>query len=370
MAATLAQVRTDVRTRIKDAPTVLVGADLGNATAIAVGPDGKHLRIPSYLGIGDLDSLLSARGGSGDVPRLDAGEYVLQLRGVAYYVGNLALEQLGEATTGRGDMARYTTGHTLRLLLTLLGTAYGPTAKVRLVTGVPPSVADEQPQIRQQIRQHLVGTHTYRLLSHTGSVDAMMEIEKVAVMSEAQAVYGLYGAPGEPFGILDIGGHTTDIAWFDRSGRIVGERTRSVANVGVSRIGALLSEWFRREYGRRLSEAEQQLALAQYREGEPVVIFHHGRVVVERGVMAAFGQEVARQINSFLARHWTMGASREVASDAVRVVVIGGGPHYIDVRRDLQIDTEQIVPDAPELANALAYAAAARRIDETQKWPK
>ena len=73
--------------------------------------------------------------------RLEPGEYVLEVDGSSAFVGTLALEQSANASTARGDVNRYWSGHTLRLLMVLAGTLIkAPTFTVRIVTGLPVKV--------------------------------------------------------------------------------------------------------------------------------------------------------------------------------------------------------------------------------------
>src|SRR5829696_7645911 len=104
---------------------IVFGLDPGNSEATGVvAPRGKGsvLTIPSDIGAGSLRELTRIRCRSGQHLRLDPGEYVLEVDGSSAFVGTLALEQSANASAARGDVGRYWSGHTLRLLMVLAGT--------------------------------------------------------------------------------------------------------------------------------------------------------------------------------------------------------------------------------------------------------
>ena len=104
---------------------ILFGLDAGNSEATGViGGSGNSriLTIPAEIGAGQQRELERVRGGAGTKGRLASGEYVLEVDGASFFVGRLALEQSAEASSARGDVSRYWSGHTLRLLMVLAGT--------------------------------------------------------------------------------------------------------------------------------------------------------------------------------------------------------------------------------------------------------
>jgi uncharacterized membrane protein len=75
---------------------------------------------------------------------------------------------------------------------------------------------------------------------------------------------------------------------------------------------------------------------------------------------------VGEEIASFVARVWRTGEDGRVASDAARVLLIGGGAYY--VRKPLkQLIPHLEVPSKPELANAQGYLALGLKIPP-EKW--
>src|SRR5215213_2886731 len=162
---------------------IVFGLDPGNSEATGVvAPRGKGsiLTIPSDIGAGSLRELTRIRGGSGQHLRLDPGEYVLEVDGSSAFVGTLALEQSANASAARGDVSRYWSGHTVRLLMVLAGTLIKEaTFTVRVVTGLPITVWDMTTTV-PWVQQSLCGTHTFRLNGH----DRVMRVEAVLVVME------------------------------------------------------------------------------------------------------------------------------------------------------------------------------------------
>src|SRR5262249_39633133 len=130
------------------AEPIVFGLDAGNSEAtgiIASTGKGGVLTIPSDIGAGSLRELTRIRGGSGQHIRLELSEYVLEVAGSSAFVGNLALEQSAAASTARGDVSRYWSGHTLRLLMVLAGTLIKEASfTLRIVTGLPITVWDTE----------------------------------------------------------------------------------------------------------------------------------------------------------------------------------------------------------------------------------
>src|SRR5437870_2487821 len=81
---------------------------------------------------------------------------------------SVALEQSAHASSARGDVNRYWSGHTLRLLMVLAGTLIkAPTFALRVVTGLPVKVWDNEstvPQVqRSPHRPIFVDTQTIQI---------------------------------------------------------------------------------------------------------------------------------------------------------------------------------------------------------------
>lgn len=350
-------------------PTRLVGGDFGNATALLV-DGGTTVQIPSFIGSGNLDDLLSSRGGAGGIGSLQLGEYAIERDGQTWFVGDLALSQTRNASSARADTARYANGHTLKLLMTLAGALYSgeTTIRLKLVTGVPPVVMKEQPSIKAQIASNLVGTHHYLFHDAHGTRQITLILESVAVVMEGVAALATLGESGAPIGLIDIGGYTVDITWFDSQGRVVDSRTQSLTGAGVERIGEIVSSQFRQAHGRSLRSEEVHAILAAFLRGENATIYHRGPQTVSYDQVGRAVGSVAGEINTFLAQHWALGSDGSVGADGKYVQIIGGGARFLaDL---LHVDTERRVPDVPEQINAQSYALFARRIETRGRWPQ
>src|SRR5215207_5830477 len=186
------------------ADPIVFGLDPGNSEAtgvVARSGKGSVLTIPSDIGAGSLRELTRIRGGSGQQVRLDLGEYVLEVDGSSAFVGTLALEQSANASTARGDVRRYWSGHTLRLLMVLAGTLIkAPSFTVRIVTGLPVKVWDSESTV-PQVQRSLCVPHQF-VLNRQARV---MHVEGVMVVMEgagALAVHSL--ADDVPQAVIDI----------------------------------------------------------------------------------------------------------------------------------------------------------------------
>lgn len=359
-------VTSDLRRRLRAqsarAPLFIGGFDAGNSTALYATSAGV-LQIPSYVGTGDRELLLSTRAGAGERPVLKAGEYVVEYGGATYYVGDLALAQSPDATTQRGDANRYHSGHSLRLLMALAAAAHPgvDSVRLRLVTGLPINLFQDRPDLRRQIRAALEGTHYYTFHDANGTRMMCLEVEAVGIVMEGVAAAMAFGTPGKPQVVIDIGGATFDVAYINAAGEVVAARTGSMENNGSERIGELLSQWFRQKHGRALTAAEISTALTNYLRSEDTTIYERGERIIETGdVLRAIGQ-VAAAGDSFLSQK--LGPNP--GSDAACALVIGGAARYMMP----ELHTEERVYDLPERANVKAYQRFAERAEEKQAWP-
>ncbi|HEU4322101.1 MAG TPA: ParM/StbA family protein [Roseiflexaceae bacterium] len=353
--------------RLRAAPLALVGGDFGNATALLC--DGERtVQIPSYIGSGDLGDLLTTRGGAGGAGQLLPGEYAIEYNGQVFFVGDLALAQSRDASTARADSSRYHSGHTLLLLMTLAGAMFAGDVRLRLVTGVPPGLLKERPELRDLIPEALAGEHRFVLYDERGRHDILLAVESTAVVMEGLAVLATQGEPGKPGGLVDVGGYTTDAVWIGADGQIVYSRCGSLPDAGVARIGSILSAQFRREHGRALTAGEVDQLLTNYRNGLGTTIYHRGERHIDYQAVERAIEAVAGQISTYLSQLWGL-PDGSVGGDGAYVLVIGGGPYY-RVAPHLRIDAPMTVPMAPEQANARAYAELAQRIEQRGSWPQ
>lgn len=342
----------------------VVGLDAGNSEATLTfipNKQGSALTIPSYVGSGNLAELLRIRGGAG-AEKLEAGEYVLELGGRSTFVGQLAIEQSRDATAARGDVSRYWNGHTLRLLCTLAGAAIKGDAELRVVTGLPVSVWSKQ--AAKQVQQALIGKHRFTLNGKART----LTVEGVMVLMEGAGALAKEGS-GEnvPQAVVDVGGRTTDLFW-TQGMRPQPERC-TAAPIGIEKAGDLLCAQFQQRYGRELRRVELRAIFRALAESKPLPpLFVDGKRVdvasEAQAAIAAVGDEIA----SYVAATWNSGESGKVASDAARVLLVGGGAHYLAEQLRRLIPHIEI-PKHPELANAQGYLGVGMQVPEAA-WQK
>lgn len=345
------------------APLFVGGLDAGQSTALLKLGE-MVLQIPSYVGTGDLSDLLSTRLGSGSAGGLRPGEYVIEVNGAAYFVGELALAQALDATTQRGDTNRYHNGHTKVLLYALVGAMFPQLSAVRLrlFTGLPIQVYRDQPGLKGQVRESLEGEHFYTIHDERGVREMHLIVECVGVVMEGVAAAKAFGPQGKPMLINDIGGGSFDVAYLNAQGEVVDAKSGSLLNNGSERIGELLSTWFRAQYGRALTALEIAEVLANYLAGRPTTIYEEGaREVPVDQVERVIGQ-VRSYAESFLSRK--LGS--RPGSDTALALVIGGAARFIQPKL---YAPEVKIPDKPERYNVEAYAFYAEQFEKAQKWP-
>lgn len=327
---------------------LVVGFDPGNSESTLtwrMADKARHMTIPSFVGSGRLDELQRVRSGAGGGGTLEKDELAIETGGASYFVGRLALAESRDASAARNDVSRYWNGHTLKLLLALASAAnlFGP---IRIMTGLP--VSAWTPENKRAVQRALIGTHHYR----ANGRDRVLVVEAVGVMMEGAAALAAYGLEDVPQAVIDVGGRTTDLFWA-QGARPVTARCDAI-EAGVEKAGDLLSQDVQAEYKRTLRPHEVRAVLRAAATGAtPPTLYSAGQPIHLNGQVGAAIQAVGQQIASYVAQKW--GDDRGgVASEAARVVLIGGGAHYF--ARQLQALIPHLeVAKAPELANALGY---------------
>lgn len=330
----------------------VIGFDPGNSEASMLAQASDQVKqtsltIPSYIGSGTLAALRRLRGGT-QSGGLTQGEYVVEMDGRSAFVGALALEQSEDATSGRGDVTRYWNGHTRWLMLALLAAVVRSGATVRIVTGLPVQVWSKENV--QRVQQSLVGDYHYTWNGRT----YRYTVEAVLVVMEGAGAQAIYGAPGDvPQGVIDVGGRTTDLLWMQGIRPIL-PRCSGLPS-GIEKIGDLVAATFLAEHGRQLRPIELRGVLRAFAGGvEHPPLFVGGSSVHLNGALRAAVSSVGDEIASFVARTWRSGEQGGVASEAARVLFIGGGPYFLTAPLRALIPY-LIVPDEPETANARGY---------------
>jgi hypothetical protein len=344
------------------ADPIVFGLDPGNSEATGViTPEGKVriLTIPSEIGAGSFSQLTRIRGGAGQQRRLAPDEYVLEVDGSSWFVGALALEQSATASSARGDVSRYWSGHTLRLLMVLAGTLIAERSfTLRVVTGLPVTVWDTATTV-PQVQHSLCGTHTFRL----GGQERMMTVVGVMVVMEGAGALVAHGrADDTPQAVIDIGGRTTELFWAHGQRPILPRCTGF--DRGVGDVGDALAVAFLEQYGRALTPREVRESLRETAHGRAhPPIFVEGRPIQLGELIARTVRDVGADIRSQISRAWRSSEQGKVAAEAARVLLIGGGAYYFAPTLRALIPHLE-VPKHPEFANAQGYLAIGRQLPE------
>jgi len=343
-------------------PAILFGLDGGNSQANGViGANGNNrmLTIPAEIGAGQLRDLQRIRGGAGAKGRLASGEYVLEVDGASFFVGRLALEQSAEASSARGDVSRYWSGHTLRLLMVQAGALIKePSFTLRVVTGLPIQIWDATATV-PRVQQSLCGTHAFRLNGHT----RVMSVEAVLVVMEGAGALAAHGVADDvPQAVIDTGGRTTNLFWAQGQ-RPMLPRCAGFAR-GVGDIADALAAWFLDHYGRELTPIERRDILWSYTQRQPHrSIFVDGTPVELERETRRMIAEVGTDIRSQVSRIWRSSEHGKVAAEAARVLYVGGGAYYFAPLLRESIPA-LLVPKHPEVANAEGYLALGQQLSE------
>lgn len=341
--------------------SLTIGFDPGNSTTtgiLATSDDNVlSMTIPSYLGSGRLAELERVRGGLGE-RTLGADEYVLEYGGRSYFVGNLAMTQSDDASSARGDVQRYWSGHTLRLLLTIIGTLIpGAETMARVVTGLPVSLWTRDTM--RYVQRSLLGEHTFTL----NGTASQVVISECAVIMEGAGALVSYGKEGNiPQAVVDIGGRTTDLFWAQGMTPVSNRCTGMP--VGVEKISDLLVSAMAQRYGRYLKPDETQAVLRSHITDAPgPAIFADGRPLSFSDTLPALVDSVGSEITSFISQKWRSADQGKVAAEAAQVLLIGGGAYYFAPHLR-QLISHVVVPAEPELANARGYLAFGQRMND------
>lgn len=345
-----------------------IGYDPGNSetSTVVTTPDGEQrfLTIPSRVGRGSFDDLRRFRDmRSVQTPDiLRSGEYILycpEIDSSECYVGDLALSQSRISTSAFGDNTRYWSPLSRQLLLTTTGALISDDRyELHVVTGVP--VETYSDVNRRKVRDALEGEHSFILNGRERL--AIVHVEKV-IMEGAGAMI-TYG-DDRPLrqGVVDIGGRTTDLYTSDGQMPFI-PQCRGAA-LGVELTAEVVSRAFQAQHGRALTPQETRSVLrASVGSDRFPLIYARGQEVnsldLRRWTEEAM-RNVGRDIATFASQTWANDELGGVATDMARVLLVGGGAYYF-YREIARLIPHVIVPQQPELANALGYAVLARHL--------
>lgn len=325
----------------------ILGFDPGNSESTLTwrsGAAARHVTVPSFVSTGHLEGVRNVRSAVGS-EELARDEIVLTYDGMPAFVGRLALEEGRDADAGRNDTARYWSGHTLRLLLALAAQA-SINGAARVMTGLPISVWS--PEHKRLVQRSLCGTHRYTV----NGKERTIIIDAVGVMMEGAAALATGMVENAPNAVVDVGGRTTDLFWSEGVKPIA--RYCGAEAIGVERIADLVRQETLAAHRRDLSAAELRGHLRAYAAGAPPPrLFNRSKELLLNGVVEAAAQAVGDQLLSYIRRTWG-DEQGQIANEAARVVLIGGGAYYFSGLLKAAIPHLE-VPRSPELANAFGY---------------
>jgi Actin like proteins N terminal domain len=350
--------------------TVLAGWDHGNSrSTLAIRVKGKvqTFTVPSLVGGGDLERLLTIRKAASS-GGLSEEEIAIQEEGNTFFLGELA-HQSRTATTQRGSLARYSNGHTLRLLKGLVGRCFREPVTLRMITGLPIKFMSEA--AKRDVRRAYVGTHAYRCCGRGGNLapdrwhDTTFEIESVGVLMEGAAVLWDVADQQVDQRIIDSGGGTLDLY------RAIGrspqyEFCHSFDDCGIDLIGDRLREKvLALPHGRRLDNYEIRNILYAYAAGDPIpIIKSEGHTLMLNGEIAASVASVGDDQIAHVRDVWEDTDGR-VAAGATYARMCGGGT-FFHAPRYKKLIPQLTTAKRPGTANAEAYLAVAEAATEEQ----
>lgn len=349
-------------------PTYAYGHDFGNSETCGVLFDRGmqcSITLPSATALGSLYDLLQKRSAmsesySSTADALKSGEYVLEHDGNELFLGDLALKQSKTATAARGDISRYWSSRSLHLLLAASGAMIKETEyQLCVVTGLPVETFGNV-DIRRKVRAALEGEHRFTLNGRK----RLAQVKVMKVIMEGAGALIAYGTSDEiAQGCIDIGGRTTDL--FVAEGQSPALHLCGGKEVGVEAASDLLSNRFQARYHRSLKPSEtRDLLHAHVNHRTYPAIYANGHQIDAselRHWLETALSTIGNEIASFVSTIWNTSESGEVGSDIASIVLVGGGAYYFGEAVGRRIP-HVTIPQAPELANAIGYAALAEQL--------
>lgn len=308
---------------------IIVGVDIGNATTSVATADGRIAAFfPSFVSAVGIAPFQG-------ISRVVTTRHHIGHNGVNAIVGADALDNniAGDTLLAEYDQSeaykRYLEPGSLYCFLAGISVAFPDVDMlgIRMATGAPLSIYQAH---SDKIKKHYRGEHVYTYNGHQRKI----VVSDVQVFGEGLEVLRLLPV-GERLGriaVHDIGGRTWNVALF-KDGAIVGGRTY---DAGIDRL-----------LGRISSVTNQPGAVWQMQQEMRRSAKAHADV----------RSDLDRLLNGVLD-----GIERKVRIDkADRHLLVGGGAVYLSdvIRRRYKTPVQVLNSDAPEMANALAYALAA-----------
>ncbi len=352
-------------------PVYAYGHDFGNAETCGVLFDRgiqRAITLPSATALGSLHDLAQKRSAISDsytdslTEALKKGEYVLEYNGGELFLGELALKQSRTATAARGDISRYWSPRSLHLLLSASGSLIPhPEYHLNIVTGLPVETFVNA-DIRKKVKQALEGEHRFTL----NGVHRLAVVRVMKIIMEGAGAIIAHGANGEIMqGCIDPGGRTTDL--FVAEGQSPILHLCKGKELGVEIAADMLSSRFQAKYHRPLKPGETRELLHAHVNKRTYPAIHANGVQVNeyelRHWIEAALASVGNEITSFVGTVWNTSESGAVGSDIAVVLLVGGGAYYFAEPLKARVP-HLVVPQRPELANAIGYAALSHELSQ------
>lgn len=307
--------------------------------------DGRRVLFPSVVGEVQKARL--------DLSLANYGGYIqVEVENAAWFVGEAAIEQSG-LLTRRQDRNWIETPEYLALALSAITELSAATnLTIELVTGLPINYYGD----RDRLAGRLKAVHNAR---RAGRRAQRIEITRVvilpqglaAVLSEALDEQGKI-RPGPlsegMVGLLDIGGHTVNVATF----RELKEIARLTASIAIGMWEPL------NEIGRRVNAVCPGLELRGHGSVEAVrmgKVHYYGQPVDISGIVQSVLKPFVRQILGEASAVW--GAAAQL--DAL--LIAGGGAEVVGAAIAAEYPHARVIGN-PQWANVEGYLRFGRRV--------
>jgi hypothetical protein len=347
------------------------GHDFGNSETCGVflcPGQRQERRIPSVTAIGNWQRYVNTVQGSGqENVQVQPNHYILEydamddagnMRRVEKIIGQKVFDDGEKPLQTLGDSSRYwVNGYNLEMLLTGLGsiTSY-PEFGAYVVTGLPISGYLDDPANKELVKNALVGNHRFWL---NGRERVAHIVDVMCIMEGAGALIA-YGSTGDVLqGVIDIGGHTTDL--FCATGQKPRPAQCKGVSLGVASAADRLEEKFREHFGFTPSLETVKKLMSNYVNARPLPTVREKKrqnaIAPETlsGLIDMALREVGQEIATSVMRAWD---SEVQEMEEIRIV--GGGAHYFTRYIQERIGHAKAA-HRPEMANAEGYAALAER---------
>lgn len=350
-------------------PVFAYGHDFGNSEncGVLTAQSGRiERRLPSVTAIGSWKTVEATAAGMGKSVRdiLAPAHYVLEYddngRRIEKVVGQKVYDDGSQPTFTNGDSSRYwVNNYSLEFLMVssasvLSQREYG----LHVVTGLPISIYLEDASNRLRVEHALKGTHVFWF----NGEQRTLHVESVKVIMEGAGALIAWGSNDEVLqGVIDIGGHTTDL--YVANGMKPQASNSKGFSKGVIKASERFSALFREACNTTLPVNVCNQLLLQHVSGKPYKGINDkfgNRVPVDRvhALLAIAIREIGQEIAGEVIRLWD-----SILSQVDVVLIVGGGAHYFAEEIQARIP-KATVPYVPEMANCYGYDMLAEAITE------